>query len=70
MKVNKYARLRERINEEVHLIVTGAPIEQEKRSGYVIDQCLMLEHSGLTHADQREVEDEVRKRLNLPAWGT
>lgn len=68
MEVNKHERRRERIADEVRTIVKDAPPEQEKRQGYVIECCLMLEASGWDQADYREVEEKVRSRLNLPQW--
>jgi hypothetical protein len=63
--MNKNQRLQEQIAEEVRRIVAGAPPEQEKRSRYVLDQITMLEDTGLHHADRREIDDEVRKRLKV-----
>jgi hypothetical protein len=66
--MNKYDGRRERIAEQVRLIVAGAPPEPAKRQGYVIERCLAPEDAGWAQADYHQVEEQVRTRLGLPQW--
>ncbi len=66
--MNKYDQRRERISEEVRLIVAGAPPERDELERYVNSRCRVLEDDGWAQADYREVEEQVRDRLNLPQW--
>jgi hypothetical protein len=66
--MNKDDQRRERMLDEVWLIVADAPPEPDKHRHYVIRQCRHLEDTGLAQADCREAEERVREKLNFPQW--